>query len=241
MRIARQNTAAQKLVHQGIVRTRNDPTMDRTIPDCNWGVATGSHSGVLALDVDGEEGRASLAALEAQHVAVAAYAHVDNWTSWTAVSSVFSAVRWQGHSAATPANWVRACDVRGAGGYVIIPPSVHPSGRCYHWANPDQPIADPPRWLLDLLNGNSRKWIPRAAPIRLLVEGQRNDSLFRFGCAMRRRGATQDEIQRQLHRKNELECSPRLEASEICKIAASASRYDPGGPDPLEIAWGMAP
>lgn len=36
-------------------------------PGCNWAVATGERSGILVIDVDGPEGRASLAALEGQH------------------------------------------------------------------------------------------------------------------------------------------------------------------------------
>src|ERR1039457_1663111 len=35
-------------------------------PGCNWGLATGSDSGLVVIDVDGAEGRASLADLELQ-------------------------------------------------------------------------------------------------------------------------------------------------------------------------------
>jgi len=44
-------------------------------------------------------------------------------------------------------------DTRAAGGYVVAPPSVHPSGRTYRWlAGPDEaPIAPAPGWLVRLL------------------------------------------------------------------------------------------
>jgi hypothetical protein len=35
-------------------------------PGCNWGVATGASSGLVVVDIDGVEGRASLEALERQ-------------------------------------------------------------------------------------------------------------------------------------------------------------------------------
>ena len=41
-------------------------------------------------------------------------------------------------------------DVRSTGGYVILPPSVHASGRAYDWSI-RSPIADSPEWLLKLL------------------------------------------------------------------------------------------
>ena len=43
-------------------------------------------------------------------------------------------------------------DVRGEGGYIILPPSVHRSGKPYEWlVSPDEsPIADAPEWLLEL-------------------------------------------------------------------------------------------
>ena len=33
----------------------------------------------------------------------------------------------------------------------MLPPSVHPSGRRYEWVDDDVPIADAPRWLVELL------------------------------------------------------------------------------------------
>ena len=202
---------------------------------CNWGVATGPESGVFVLDVDGEAGRASLAALETQHRRLPA----------TLISRTKRGEhRWFNYPNGRPVRGSagklgQGLDIRGAGGYVIVPPSIHASGHLYQWVNADQSIADAPNWLLDLLNGGSRVNGHRPAAIfGVLVEGLRNDTLFRFGCAMRRRGATQDEIERRLLQKNDRECKPLLETDEVCKIAASAARYEPSGPDPLETAWG---
>lgn len=50
-------------------------------------------------------------------------------------------------------------DVRGDGGYVVAPPSIHPSGWVYCWQNATAPILPAPGWMLDLLRSK-----PVAAP-----------------------------------------------------------------------------
>ncbi len=59
-------------------------------------------------------------------------------------------------------------DIRGEGGFVVAPPSVHPSGLQYLWDpfdNLAQPgIADAPDWLLDLVRADTPR--PLAAPPR---------------------------------------------------------------------------
>jgi hypothetical protein len=60
-------------------------------------------------------------------------------------------------------------DTRAAGGYIVVPPSLHPSGRHYHWiAAPDEAeIAAAPEWLLLLLEPVAEPEIVAAArPIR---------------------------------------------------------------------------
>jgi len=49
-------------------------------------------------------------------------------------------------------------DVRTAGGYVVVPPSVHPSGAVYRWEVKLErsAVADAPSWLAKLLDESSR-------------------------------------------------------------------------------------
>lgn len=42
-------------------------------------------------------------------------------------------------------------DLRIRGNYLVIPPSIHPSGGLYAWIDPDIPVADPPAWLIEAL------------------------------------------------------------------------------------------
>jgi hypothetical protein len=71
---------------------------------------------------------------------------------------------------------------------------------------------------------------------RVYREGSRNDTLTRRAGALRRRGASQVEIEAKLLALNK-HCSPPLDPAEVSKIAASVARYEPGGPDPLVAAW----
>jgi hypothetical protein len=210
-------------------------------PNCNWGVATGPDSRVFVLDVDGEQGRASLSSLERQYGPLP-----PTLTSRTGRGEH----RWFNYPGAreirgSAGKLGQGLDIRGSGGYAIVPPSVHSSGRLYQWGERISArteswllVGDAPSWLLDLLSDKNRGNSPsQSERVGIVVEGQRNDVLFRFACAMRRRGATQEEIERKLIQKNERECRPKLEVDEVRKIATGAANYEPGGPDPLETAW----
>ena len=67
------------------------------------------------------------------------------------------------------ASFVPHVDWRGPGGYIVLPPSRHPSGRRYEWYSPDDelvgvdaPIQPAPAWLLDLL---ARRPEPAVCPV----------------------------------------------------------------------------
>lgn len=206
-------------------------------PECNWGVATGPESGVFVLDVDGEAGSASLAALEAQHgslpvTLVSLTGRGDGgehrWFKYPADRAIRGSAGKLGEG----------LDIRGAGGYVIVPPSIHETGRAYQWTAPEQSIVDAPSWLLDLLSGEARKnGNPPSAHIGILVKGERNDGLTRYAGWLRRKGAELPELEEKLLAANARRCQPPLDDKDVLRIAASIARYPAGGPDPLETAW----
>jgi putative DNA primase/helicase len=117
-------------------------------------------------------------------------------------------------------------DVRGEGGYVILPPSPHPSGTAYEWVNKGQsPVVMPP-WLEAQLtkprgaagaNGAGNK----------IPAGGRNQVLTSLAGAMRRKGASEESILEALLAENESRCDPPLPEREIQTIANSVSRYEP--------------
>ncbi|MGD0481704.1 MAG: bifunctional DNA primase/polymerase [Terracidiphilus sp.] len=207
---------------------------------CNWAVLTGSDSRVFVLDVDGEKGRASLATLEEQHGQL-----TDTLTSHTGRVDG-GEHRWFTYPAASEirCNTGRlgeGLDVKAAGGYVVVPPSIHETGRPYRWAEPQRPVADAPAWLIELLTDKTGKL--RAMPAErfgILTEGKRNTGLASYGGALRRKGAELPELEERLIAANARRCQPPLEEVDVRKIAASMTRYPVGGPDPLDLAWQAA-
>lgn len=107
-------------------------------------------------------------------------------------------------------------DIRGHGGQVCAPPSLHPCGGVYRWRrNLDTPFADPPAWLLDALlstptpaaipippsGGNSPNGLSRTTLNFLAfgaLEGERNDRLFKAACDMAGNGCGQGEAEAKL-------------------------------------------
>jgi len=76
------------------------------------------------------------------------------------------------------------------------------------------------------------------ARFEVLNRGERSPGLFRYACALRRSGAERIEIENWLVLANQRCCRPQLPQAKIQQIAADvSSRYEPGGPDPLDVAW----
>lgn len=96
-------------------------------PGANVGIATGDASGLFVLDVDGDEGRQALAELVRLHGPL----------PMTAVGRTARGIHcYFNLVAGTDARNSSGggLDVRANGGYVLAPPSLHPSGVTYAWA-----------------------------------------------------------------------------------------------------------
>jgi hypothetical protein len=88
-----------------------------------------------------------------------------------------------------------------------------------------------PPWLLTLVTTPGRSTLSRDdTPLRL-PEGERNDHLFRLASGQRRLGLSPQAILEYVKIVNDHHCHPPLEANELARIAASASRYPPARSD----------
>lgn len=127
-----------------------------TWPDANIGLATGERSGVWVLDIDGPEGFASFDQLEAEHGEVPD-------TQWASTGKG-SHLYWQcpaGHDPGRRIGVRPGIDYIGGSGYLVLPPSIHPNGREYVWADADTVIPVAPEWLFEL---QRPKTAPAGAP-----------------------------------------------------------------------------
>lgn len=67
--------------------------------------------------------------------------------------------------------------------------------------------------------------LPEAIP-----EGKRNDTLFRYGCSLKGRGASNEQIARSLKEANETRCLPPIDQWEVDQIARSVCSLKSGKP-----------
>jgi hypothetical protein len=116
----------------------------------NIGIATGQASGVWVLDIDGEDGEATLRHLEAE------YGRLPPTVEVITGKGRHIYFRWPPDGPEIRNSQMRAglpgIDVRGNGGYVLAPPSVHPNGRTYEWSvDGENEFADAPDWLITLV------------------------------------------------------------------------------------------
>lgn len=132
-------------------------------------------------------------------------------------------------------------ELRADAGYVVVPPSVHPTGTPYRWVGRvPEALPLPPEALAALLRARSRAPAGRPAADHeggavpeAIPEGARNTTLTALAGAMRRRGASAAAILAALRAENAARCRPPLADRELERIARSIAQYPPApGPAP---------
>jgi hypothetical protein len=135
------------------------------------GIITGTVSGnIFVLDVDvgpGKDGDDSLRALQLQHDDLPDTAEVRTGSGGRHL--YFRAPAGVAVIRNSAGKLGPGLDIRGEGGFVVAPPSVHASGRPYAWVRSieDAGIADAPAWLLELVRADAPTTgaTPRTSPI----------------------------------------------------------------------------
>jgi hypothetical protein len=197
-----------------LVKWRDQATVDqeairnwwKKYPGANIGVVTGAISGIVVVDVDGNEGMAIWEQLVA--------AHGFFTETPTAMTGGGGEHYYFAHPGGTFRNTAAKIgehiDTRGDGGYVVAPPSLHPNGNRYRWMNGSDQLtpAEMPSWLIDLLAfeeaeqpseapanriGDGGKWLQEA--LGKCAIGSRNATGLWLACQLRDDGLSQEYVE----------------------------------------------
>ena len=150
----------------------------RKWPDANIGIVTGSVSRIVVLDLDGPN---CAALLRERAIVLPRTATVQTGKGFHLYFRCGDGSI--GNSAGILSDGRGSqVDVRGEGGYVVAPPSVHPNGRTYLWTVPLEELAPIPGDLVALLD--ERGSVVLSAPWHEIAsegvsEGTRNETLAR--------------------------------------------------------------
>jgi len=198
-------------------------------PDMNIGIATGEASGFFALDVDPDHGGDDTPReLENQHGALPAT--VRQITGSGGEHILFRHVAGLRNSAGRRGPGL---DIRSDGGYVVVPPSAHVSGRRYAWSVDHHPlearIAEAPPWVLALLTAAGQQTAPSASVRERWIEalsapcneGERNDTLARLAGHLLCRYIDPYVVLEIARNWNAVRCRPPLDDAEVRRTVDS--------------------
>lgn len=191
-------------------------------PSANIGIVTGAVSGLVVLDVDVRaNGDVSLGTL------------TDEYGQLPDTPTVLTGGGGLHYYFAHPGGIIRnsagklgsGLDIRGDGGYVVAPPSLHASGQIYTWAIAGEP-APLPAWLQEQRLVHERhEPIDTAAVLAGVPEGKRDDALFRLACKLRRADVPR-ELATDLLLRAAAACTPPFPLERALeKVASAYDRY----------------
>jgi hypothetical protein len=154
----------------------------RRCPNANVGIRTGAVSGLAVIDIDPLHG--GLISFEQL---------VNEWGQFPLGRVVRTGSRgfhiYFRHPGSEIRNSVNrlgpGIDIRGDGGYVIAPPSIHATGDRYVWASTGPDIPDVPEWMLHRIRAPEPQRARPTEPIRI------DESLRAWAHAALEREATE--------------------------------------------------
>jgi hypothetical protein len=201
----------------------------RQEPTFNIGVATGAVSGIMVIDVDDLDAEAELEKLEDENGAL------PSTVEGVTARGRHLYFKWPGRDIRNSAGKIApGIDVRANGGYVLGPPSLHPTGKRYAWSvDSANAFAAAPEWLINmaaapaevlLFDNTARPADPaqwRDLVRNGIAEGCRNDKMARLvGHLLRRRVDPEVTLEIALA-INDARCRPPLPQREVIAIVDS--------------------
>lgn len=193
-------------------------------PEANIGIATGEQSGVFVLDVDGEQGETSIRDIESTFGKLPETYEVE--TSRGRHLYFLQPAGTKTKSQASGEIGAKL-DVRGDGGQVVAPPSIHPETKKRYSILRNVEVAVAPDWLLKLVSVSRRKNIAESLIPDKIRKGNRNAAMTRIAGQLRRNGASAQEMLAFMQQSNRHRFVPQLSEAELITIATSIAKKDP--------------
>ena len=193
-------------------------------PEANVGIATGEQSGVFVLDVDGEQGEVSLRDIETTFGKLPETYEVETSRGRHLYFLQPTGTRTKSQASGEIG---AKLDVRGDGGQVVAPPSVHPETKKRYSVLRNVEVAPAPKWLLDLVSVVRRKSLTDNLIPEKIRKGNRNAEMTRIAGKLRRQGANAAEMLAFMQQANKQRFSPQLSENELVTIAQSIAKKDP--------------
>ena len=200
---------------------QKEPASEETIkhwftswPTANVGMVTGSVSDCVVVDLDSQGARDRLKLLLGDY-------------DLSSVPRSRTGKGWQlffKHLAVDVRNRAGVLpqvDIRGDGGYVVAPPSIHPNGKRYKWEVPlDVQLPEIPLQLFQLIQTPSRAEPSEKFDSSIVWEGiangQRDQNIFKYASQLRAFNAPR-EVAEELVLKAALRCKPAFPERELSR------------------------
>jgi hypothetical protein len=198
-------------------------------PEANIGIPTGAVSGVWVLDIDGDEGEASLKALEQNYGDLPQSIEV---ITGGGGRHIYFAMPANGTIPCSASKIAKGIDVRGDGGYVVAPPSIHPSGSRYQWSvDSTDDFIPAPDWLLSLITSDAptkgnKSPVDWVSMLQGVSEGSRNDSLARLAGKLLGHRLEPKFALYLLAAWNDARCNPPLPHDELYRTFVSIAQSE---------------
>ena len=199
-------------------------------PEANVGIACGQ-SGLAVLDIDPRHGGdESLRDLRDKHG--------EDWLDTVIALTGGGGTHYLYRGAVRNAVEVLpGIDIRGEGGYIVAPPSMHQSGHEYTWERTANEVALL-EWPAHVIQATRQRG--QATTIGdMIPSGARNETLTSLAGMMRRRGMGYEEILASLRVTNQSRCHPPLPDTEVQNIVRSVCRYEPSNDILLRVKSGI--